>query len=1601
MILIPLEKGFVKEKNYVNKHGTSVHVSAHFNKRPPAQEKHRHTRRRFIDHSGSSAKKAIADLHSKIAHHTATAKDAQRYLDQLSPDHKDNSGLSHGDKRKHLEQEIKNQKAHAESAERKVGLINNRYAILQHKSAQKNINSSNHSEGQKDSLNSIHDHFISGKSHLRPTGNIKYGKEHILVETKHRKTGEKKHVAIDKNGNIHDPKDIDFKETRKVAAKVRPENNKVEAKPVQIGKKPATKKSFNFTKEPSPKTIISNSNYWVGGKYNVSDKDLIKAYAYSELANYLIRNHNKQKKDWSRNETITLTQTGGEDHLKNLKDEISKRDLHDSYAIDIDFSDQEESKPKKKITAKPLPSTITKRSAETEDFKKGDKLTYSRKSALGGTKTMTGTYAGNGMVKTDQLVNGRNEIKISEHWRKVGAQLGNKNAWKGGPKVEPKKVRAKKPEETKKDSGGGRLPNETTKQWLNRLTGKDPDYEPSKSEKLRKKADKLAKEAHEMLKDIPAGQPIHSVADRNLRERSGEKMRASSELRKQADQLEPKKVRAVKSEELKAITKSAIGKEVKVQGQKSPLTKLSDDKQPAESPYQPTHKDESGKPLHGIFKKDFKKTEHKMYINNGHLMITYKYPKVKREFSSPMLNDENMHLAGGWNFESKSDDKTLLNRVINKKKPSGFIVEEDISKIKEVQEKANKAGLETKINEEKRNDQTYYELGFTQKGTFGDHFDIDALVKDYEKYWNPHNKDFVLPMDDFINTDQLKGLKDKKLSSFLSFDYGKTDKSSEDNIITGLLLGYPIETTVAIGGIAQNDKRDKNEPEATEDEKTRNRSEGMKGNKNAYKGGPKEEPKKVRAKKNEDLERIKKGEKKEPETHLEKQDEIDDKLDAGTATLDEVKEHFKRVVDNEDDIKLELNKLNKKQLSRLGSLYQSQSDPKKRFVESAYSTMVSGYAHIKEGSLRYSYGQKLSDVIQEKVNSLTKEDLKKYSEKRTKAKEAQKKRIEGLRNPKTLDEFKNFNHYFGEGKLNPEQQKSYDELHADDILAKRKVEDERKSQISKVELGDTGMSVEKIKHTKTGEDLSVVKMSDRVSKETYRELNGKAKQLGGYYSRYSRGFIFKNDDSAKKFAGLSDSDQSNKEEKETKKLSKKETVVNKLNSMADSLENKGTESLNQERTQNTARQARMAASSEGDARAKINMARVMRGISDGIKKGDVKLLSGIQYKTDIDELKHLSIQAKLSAARNAQEKAGGSYSKFEEVYHGDNKEEHIYHAKYPFPTMYKDTFNAILRDIPDTNTKGMVQDTRAIKKMFKGKKGAREFVDFKNMNVELLRRFLGKAKTRSNDSYAIERVKEDLNKYDRLQRMGLNNASLLRGALREYHGISNGTVKEAPDRIKEIERGLIGKKIDGFFPTPKKVIENNLLEKADIQKGMTVLEPSAGKGDIADMVKGKHPDVNVATIEINSGLRNILKEKGHDIVDNDFLQHENTYDRIVMNPPFEKGMDIDHVKHAHSLLNGDGKLVSVMSSGPFFRTDKKSQAFRDWVDTNGGTVEDLPEGTFKGPESFRQTGVSSKVLTMNKQEAVPEKMAKSVRTVEETKLLKLKRIRRKKRRNKR
>ena len=131
----------------------------------------------------------------------------------------------------------------------------------------------------------------------------------------------------------------------------------------------------------------------------------------------------------------------------------------------------------------------------------------------------------------------------------------------------------------------------------------------------------------------------------------------------------------------------------------------------------------------------------------------------------------------------------------------------------------------------------------------------------------------------------------------------------------------------------------------------------------------------------------------------------------------------------------------------------------------------------------------------------------------------------------------------------------------------------------------------------------------------------------------------------------------------------------------------------------------------------------------------------------------------------------------------------------------------------------------------------------------------------------------------------------------------------------------------GFYPTPSNLIRK-MLEGIDFDKIKTVLEPSAGKGNIVDMVSEKFKysrnryrswgnektNWDIDTVEIDSNLQHILKGKGYRVVHNDFLNLHTykNYDLIVMNPPFHDG-DL-HLLKAIELQKNGGKIVCLLNA---------------------------------------------------------------------------------------
>jgi len=155
----------------------------------------------------------------------------------------------------------------------------------------------------------------------------------------------------------------------------------------------------------------------------------------------------------------------------------------------------------------------------------------------------------------------------------------------------------------------------------------------------------------------------------------------------------------------------------------------------------------------------------------------------------------------------------------------------------------------------------------------------------------------------------------------------------------------------------------------------------------------------------------------------------------------------------------------------------------------------------------------------------------------------------------------------------------------------------------------------------------------------------------------------------------------------------------------------------------------------------------------------------------------------------------------------------------------------------------------------------------------------------------------------------------------------------------------------GFFPTPDaladRAIEDAKLYRPD-HRPLRVLEPSAGTGQLARRARQK--GASVVCVEYQRDLAAKLMAEGFGTYPGDFLDVTTdtigTFDRVIMNPPFDRERDIDHVMHALKFLKPDGFLIAIMSAHTEFAETRKAKAFRDLMVKMNARWSDNPRGSF-------------------------------------------------------
>ncbi len=692
---------------------------------------------------------------------------------------------------------------------------------------------------------------------------------------------------------------------------------------------------------------------------------------------------------------------------------------------------------------------------------------------------------------------------------------------------------------------------------------------------------------------------------------------------------------------------------------------------------------------------------------------------------------------------------------------------------------------------------------------------------------------------------------------------------------------------------------------------------------------------------------------------------VRDAIDKGTMSAADLLDRYRWFVRSESKLKEELGQRTLKQLAPAGTGGRT----KPQIIDAIYDRMLSRFNLGRSVQYQPFGGETYQGALAKSIESITDEDIKKYREERENAIATNKKAME---NPETFEEFRTFINAKGEDALSLDQRKRYDAI----VAAKEAEGQARPDRIAKVETGDVKLEYKEGFHEKQGIPLHIVQLTGgRVSSEAFSSLRIAAKKLGGWWSSFkkdSTGFQFKTKEAADEFVKINQQGISTEATDKLREEDQAKRSAERLAALAEGKAENAQDVLDRDRKTNTARRARMAEGAEADARKEQQKAETLANIAKAIEDNTLTShLRKVRTATQVDELERSLMLAQREYFYSLPEESRRSVQRDSKWWEIPIDENVVAKVTMPMPEPHIGHVRTLAEEAAKTN--GYKREAVKLTRLWKAataKDAQANTVkidnpyDFNTLK-SVTARFRASAGHRL---WAADAVNDQLMHHERMVNMGITSSAALRTALREYLPLRAG--KRMADPIVEMERGLIGKTVGiDFFPTPKDVA-NRMVEMADIQPGMRVLEPSAGNGRIADAIKaaGVDPDV----VELSSSLRPILEAKGHKLVGADFtdFEPEQKYDRIVMNPPFGsglQGLDGEHVQRAYDMLAPGGRVVAIMSEGPFSRTDKKSVAFRGWLNRVGGVSEPMDEGTFESDQQgLPTTGVRTRIVTIDK-----------------------------------
>ena len=152
-----------------------------------------------------------------------------------------------------------------------------------------------------------------------------------------------------------------------------------------------------------------------------------------------------------------------------------------------------------------------------------------------------------------------------------------------------------------------------------------------------------------------------------------------------------------------------------------------------------------------------------------------------------------------------------------------------------------------------------------------------------------------------------------------------------------------------------------------------------------------------------------------------------------------------------------------------------------------------------------------------------------------------------------------------------------------------------------------------------------------------------------------------------------------------------------------------------------------------------------------------------------------------------------------------------------------------------------------------------------------------------------------------------------------------------------------------FYSTPIDCIKT-LLDNIDLSKyGNSVLEPSAGNGNICKVFKEYYPDKDLTAVELREEeYNNLCQLNIDDVIIDSFYNIRDKHDIIIGNPPYSEAQEF--IEHSFELLNENGILIFLLRTN-FLESKKRYEFWKKYPLSKLYTLSKRPSFTGKGTDA--------------------------------------------------